>query len=90
MDALRIGIPIAGRRCGLQGCDDEQKLWGRTPRHGPDGTLRNLLDTGSPWDSIICRSRDEVDLTDSGAVRTVDRAERIDEVHLAAARVGGT
>lgn len=38
---------------------------------------------------IVTRSRDELDLTDQGAVRAFFAAERIDEVYLAAAKVGG-
>lgn len=38
---------------------------------------------------IITRSRTELDLTDQSAVRGFFAAERIDEVYLAAARVGG-
>jgi GDP-L-fucose synthase len=38
---------------------------------------------------ILTRSHDELDLTDQGAVRAFFRAERIDQVYLAAARVGG-
>jgi len=38
---------------------------------------------------ILTRSHDELDLIDQGAVRAFFRAERIDQVYLAAARVGG-
>ena len=38
---------------------------------------------------IVTRSHDELELTDQAAVRAFFRAERIDHVYLAAARVGG-
>ena len=39
--------------------------------------------------NIVTRSHEELELTDQAAVRAFFRAERIDQVYLAAARVGG-
>ncbi|MGX4641792.1 GDP-L-fucose synthase [Massilia sp. SYSU DXS3249] len=39
--------------------------------------------------NIVTRTHDELELTDQAAVRAFFRAERIDQVYLAAARVGG-
>jgi GDP-L-fucose synthase len=39
--------------------------------------------------SIVTRTHDELELTDQAAVRAFFRAEHVDEVYLAAARVGG-
>ena len=39
--------------------------------------------------NIVTRTHDELELTDQDAVRAFFRAERIDQVYLAAARVGG-
>jgi GDP-L-fucose synthase len=39
--------------------------------------------------SIVTRTHDELELTDQAAVRAFFRAERIDQVYLAAAKVGG-
>lgn len=44
---------------------------------------------GAGGHDIVTRSRQELDLTDQAAVRAFFAAERIDEVYLAAARVGG-
>ena len=38
---------------------------------------------------IVTRTHDELELTDQGQVRAFFRTERIDQVYLAAARVGG-
>ena len=51
--------------------------------------LRRLLALGHPVDSIVVRSRAELDLTSQAEVRAFFAIERIDEVYLAAARVGG-
>ncbi|MCK4690390.1 MAG: NAD-dependent epimerase/dehydratase family protein, partial [Desulfuromonadales bacterium] len=40
-------------------------------------------------ENIITRSRAELDLLDQAAVRTFFAAEQIDQVYLAAAKVGG-
>lgn len=48
--------------------------------------LRALAGRG---DDIITRTRTELDLTEQAAVRDFFRKERVDEVYLAAARVGG-
>ena len=51
--------------------------------------VRHLLRAGHPEESIVTRSRRELDLTDQAAVRAFFASEKIDEVYLAAARVGG-
>lgn len=51
--------------------------------------VRALRRRGHPPERIITRTRAELDLADQGAVDTFFRTERIDEVHLAAALVGG-
>jgi GDP-L-fucose synthase len=51
--------------------------------------VRLLHAAGLPEDSLITRTRSELDLTDQPAVRAFFAAERIDEVYLAAAKVGG-
>ena len=51
--------------------------------------VRHLLREGHPEQSIVTRSRGELDLTDQAAVRAFFASEEIDEVYLAAARVGG-
>lgn len=51
--------------------------------------VRQLLGEGVPGDRLVTRTRAELDLTDQAAVRAFFAAERIDEVYLAAARVGG-
>ena len=48
--------------------------------------VRQLIAQGH---AIVTRSRAELDLTDQAAVRTFFRAERPDQVYLAAAKVGG-
>jgi GDP-L-fucose synthase len=51
--------------------------------------VRQLLNAVRSHESITCRSRDEVDLIDQSEVRALFKAERFDEVYLAAAWVGG-
>jgi GDP-L-fucose synthase len=51
--------------------------------------IRQLLGMGQPEDGIVTRNRTELDLSDQAAVRAFFAAERIDEVYLAAAKVGG-
>jgi GDP-L-fucose synthase len=51
--------------------------------------LRQLVASAHPTDSIVTRSRKELDLLDQAAVRRFFEAERPDQVYLAAARVGG-
>ena len=41
------------------------------------------------YQDIVTRSHDELELTDQAAVRRFFDAERIDQVYLAAAKVGG-
>lgn len=49
--------------------------------------VRRLRSLG--WQNIITRGRAELDLLDQAAVTTFFAAERIDQVYLAAAKVGG-
>ena len=51
--------------------------------------VRRLLADGVPAGHIVTRSHAELDLTDQVAVREFFAAERIDQVYLAAAKVGG-
>jgi GDP-L-fucose synthase len=51
--------------------------------------VRQLLAQGHPQSAIVTRSHADLDLTDQAAVRAFYAAERIDEVYLAAAKVGG-
>ena len=51
--------------------------------------VRQLLAEGHPESAIITRSHAELNLTDQAAVRTFFASENIDEIYLAAARVGG-
>jgi len=51
--------------------------------------VRQLLADGQPEENIITRSRSVLDLANQAAVREFFAAERIDEVYLAAAKVGG-
>ena len=51
--------------------------------------VRQLLGGGQPEDRLVTRTRAELDLTDQASVRSFFATERIDEVYLAAARVGG-
>lgn len=51
--------------------------------------VRQLIADGQPEETIITRTRSALDLTDQAAVREFFAAERIDEVYLAAAKVGG-
>ena len=51
--------------------------------------VRLLGHEGLPDDGLITRTRRELDLTDQAAVRSFFATERVDEVYLAAARVGG-
>ena len=51
--------------------------------------MRELLAQGHPADHIITRSRAELNLTDQGAVRAFFNSERLDQVYLGAAKVGG-
>lgn len=51
--------------------------------------VRQLLAAGHPPQAIITRTRAELDLIDQAAVRAFFRAEKPDQVYLAAAKVGG-
>lgn len=51
--------------------------------------VRQLLASGVLPDQIVTRTHAELDLTEQAQVRDFFRSERIDEVYLAAARVGG-
>lgn len=50
---------------------------------------RELLSAGHPGDSIITRSRNELDLTDQKDVRDFFYSQKPDQVYIAAAMVGG-
>jgi GDP-L-fucose synthase len=51
--------------------------------------VRTLLVKGAAPEQIVTRTRDELDLTNQGAVQEFFNRERPDQVYLAAARVGG-
>jgi GDP-L-fucose synthase len=51
--------------------------------------VRLLRHEGVPDDCLITRTHRELDLTNQAAVRSFFATERVDEVYLAAARVGG-
>lgn len=51
--------------------------------------VRALHRRGHPADALVTRTRAELDLCDQAAVMAFFARERIDEVYLAAARVGG-
>jgi GDP-L-fucose synthase len=51
--------------------------------------VRQLLALGHSGDRIVTRSHAELDLTDQTAVRAFFKAEKPDQVYLAAAKVGG-
>jgi len=51
--------------------------------------VRQLVGNGLPEDSLVKRTRSELDLTDQAEVRAFFAAEHVDEVYLAAAKVGG-
>lgn len=51
--------------------------------------VRQLIAGGHPEDRLITRTSAELDLTNQASVRSFFATERIDEVYLAAARVGG-
>jgi GDP-L-fucose synthase len=51
--------------------------------------VRELLARGHPRSAIVTRSHADLELTDQAAVRAFFASERVDEVYLAAARVGG-
>jgi GDP-L-fucose synthase len=51
--------------------------------------VRQLLASGQPGDRIVTRTHAELDLTDQTAVRAFFATEQIDQVYLAAAKVGG-
>ena len=51
--------------------------------------VRQLLARGQPEDRIVRRTRAELDLTIQSSVRAFFQEEEIDEVYLAAAKVGG-
>ena len=51
--------------------------------------IRQLLAGGHDPKSIVTRTHAELDLTDQAAVRAFFRAEKPDQVYLAAAKVGG-
>lgn len=51
--------------------------------------VRQLLMRGHPEDTILVRTRQQLDLTDQAAVRDFFNSEKPDQVYLAAAKVGG-
>jgi GDP-L-fucose synthase len=51
--------------------------------------VRQLLADGQAEDCLVTRTSSELDLTNQASVRSFFASERIDEVYLAAARVGG-
>ena len=51
--------------------------------------MRQLLARGVPTEQIITSTHAELDLTEQAQVRAFFQSERIDEVYLAAAKVGG-
>ena len=51
--------------------------------------VRLLREAGLPNDHLVTRTRQQLDLTDQAAVRSFFATEHIDEVYLAAAKVGG-
>lgn len=51
--------------------------------------VRHLLSDGCPADRIIARTRAELDLTNQSTVRGFFEKEKLDQVYLAAAKVGG-
>ena len=51
--------------------------------------VRQLVGDGLPEDCLVKRTRSELDLTDQVEVRAFFEAERLDEIYLAAAKVGG-
>ena len=51
--------------------------------------VRNLLAQGLASENLITRSRQDLDLTNQGAVQEFFALERPDQVYLAAAKVGG-
>ncbi len=51
--------------------------------------VRQLLANGQPGDRIVTHTHAELDLTDQSAVRAFFATEQIDQVYLAAAKVGG-
>ena len=51
--------------------------------------VRLLREAGLPDDHLVTRTRQQLDLTDQAAVRSFFATEHIDEVYLAAAKVGG-
>ncbi len=51
--------------------------------------VRHLISLGHKSDSIVTRSRAELDLVDQSAVRDFFAKEKPDQVYLAAAKVGG-
>lgn len=50
---------------------------------------RHLLDQGHAFDSVVTRTRSELDLGNQAAVQDFFASERPDQVYLAAAKVGG-
>jgi GDP-L-fucose synthase len=51
--------------------------------------VRELLARGHPQSAIVTRGHADLELTDQAAVRAFFASERVDEVYLAAAKVGG-
>ena len=51
--------------------------------------VRQLLMSGHPEDTILVRTRQQLDLTDQASVRDFFNSEKPDQVYLAAAKVGG-
>ena len=51
--------------------------------------VRNLLEQGHPESALVTRSHAELELTEQAAVRALFAEEAVDQVYLAAAKVGG-
>ncbi|GAB2886789.1 GDP-L-fucose synthase [Uliginosibacterium flavum] len=51
--------------------------------------VRQLLASGTPRENIITKTHKQLDLTDQSAVRHLLQFEQIDQIYLAAAKVGG-
>ena len=51
--------------------------------------VRQLLAHGHPVERVVTRTHAELDLTDQSAVRALFADEKLDQVYLAAAKVGG-
>jgi GDP-L-fucose synthase len=51
--------------------------------------VRQLLTQGHPVERLVTRTHAELDLTNQAAVNGFFSAEKLDQVYLAAAKVGG-